>query len=77
MLLSYYCKPELKYKFCTQILTDSHLKNSIKNIKTLYFEQYKQYNNIYNSLIYKVSQYLTMYRKTLAANKLNNLQRVN
>ena len=77
MLLSYYCKLELKYKFCTQILTDSYIKNSIKNIKTVYFEEYKQYNNIYNSLNNKVNQYINNVQKTLATNNLNNLQRVN
>ena len=63
MYLSYFCKPELKCKFCTQRLTDSYIKNSIKNIKTLYFKEYKQYNNIYNSLNNKVNQYINNVQK--------------
>ena len=73
MFLSYYCKPVLKCKFCTQRFTNSYRKNSIKNIKTVYFEKYKQYNNIYNSLNNKVNQYINNIRKTLAANNFNNL----
>ena len=64
-------------QFCTQSITDRYIKSSFKNIKTLYFKKYKQYNNIYNSLYNKINQYINNVQENLPANNLNNLQRVN
>ena len=60
-------------QLCTQSITDRYIKNSFKNIKTLYFEKYERYNNIYNFLNNKLNQYINHVQETLPVNNLNNV----